>query len=233
MLFSGSSVGDVTKLLPARYNFTMAKKNKTAEIILNLIIVAFTILGIILMLTRNPQDGALQTTGLANFRYYTVLSNVFCGIVSVVYLLFVLLKKDTDKLRVLKLAGVCGVTITFAVVAFMFGPLYGYPQFYKGGNLYFHLLEPLVAMVEYILVRRGKMPFRYTLFSAVPTLIYGIGYILNILINGIGGPWPNTNDFYAFLSWGWPVGIVILFAITLSSFAVACIFRAISNKRAT
>ena len=232
MLFSGSSVGDVTKPFPARYNSTMTKKNKTAEIILNLIIVAFTIVGIILMLTRQPREGALQTTGLANFRYYTVLSNVFCGIVSVLYLVFILIKKDTDKIRVLKLAGVCGVTITFAVVAFMFGPLYGWPQFYKGGNLYFHLLEPLVAMVEFILVRRSRMPFRYTLFAAVPTLLYGIGYTLNILINGLGGPWPNTNDFYAFLSWGWPVGIVILLSITLLSFALACVFRAISNKRA-
>ena len=54
----------------------------------------------------------------------------------------------------------------------------------------------------------------------------------NILINGIGGPWPDTNDFYAFLSWGWPVGIAIFASITLMAFAVACIFRLISNKRA-
>ena len=76
------------------------------------------------------------------------------------------------------------------------------------------------------------MPFRFTVIAAVPTLLYGIGYLLNIMINGIGGPWPYTNDFYAFLSWGWPVGILIFTVITLSAFGVACIFRAVSNRRA-
>ena len=215
------------------YNELMSNSKKSAsELILNLVIVGLTIAGIVLMLTGKNGEGALQTSGIGNFKFYTVLSNVFCGLVAAVYLVFILLKKDTDKIRVLKLAAVCGVAITFAVVAFMFGPLYGFPQFYKRGNLFFHLLEPLAAMAEFIFIRRKKIPFKYTVISAVPTLLYGIGYMTNILINGVGGPWPDTNDFYAFLSWGWPVGIAIFAVITLSAFGVACIFRAISNKRA-
>ena len=211
----------------------MSRQSRSViEIILNIVIVGFTIVGIILMLTGKPEEGALQSTGIENFKFYTVLTNVFCGIIALIYLVLVLLKKYTDKLAAFKLAAVCGVAITFAVVAFMFGPLYGFPQFYKRGNLFFHLLEPVTAMVEFLLVRRQKMPFRFTVFAAIPTLLYGIGYMLNILINGIGGPWPYTNDFYAFLSWGWPVGIAIFSVITLSAFAVACIFRAVSNKRA-
>ncbi|MBQ6016521.1 MAG: hypothetical protein IJL19_01410 [Clostridiales bacterium] len=209
----------------------MSRKNTTSEIIFNLVIVLLAVTGIILMLTSYPEEGALQSSGLENFKFYTVLTNVFCGIIALVQLIFILLKKDTDKIRVLKLAAVVGVAITFAVVAFMFGPLYGYPQFYKRGNLFFHLIEPLAAIAEFILIRREKMPFRYTVFAAIPTLLYGIGYLLNILINGIGGPWPYTNDFYAFLSWGWPVGIAIFTGIPLTAFAVACVFRAISNKR--
>lgn len=211
----------------------MSRQSRSViEIILNIVIVGFTIVGIILMLTGKPEEGALQSTGIENFKFYTVLTNVFCGIIALIYLVLVLLKKNTDKLAAFKLAAVCGVAITFAVVAFMFGPLYGFPQFYKRGNLFFHLLEPVTAMVEFLLVRRQKMPFRYTVFAAIPTLLYGIGYMLNILINGIGGPWPYTNDFYAFLSWGWPVGIGIFAAITLTAFGVACLFRAVSNKRA-
>lgn len=207
------------------------KDHKTFEIILNLIIVIFTVIGIILMLTSEAEEGALQSSGIENFKFYTVLTNVFCGIVASVFLVFKILKKVTEKIRVLKLAAVVGVAITFAVVAFMFGPLYGFLQFYKRGNLYFHLLLPVTAMIEFIVVRRKKMPFRYTVFAAIPTLLYAIGYLLNILINGLGGPWPDTNDFYGFLNWGWPGGIVIFTGIPLAAFAVACIFRAISNKR--
>lgn len=208
----------------------MSKKNSSAETILNIIIIIFTIVGIVLMLTGNPEEGALQASGIENFKFYTVLTNVFCGIVALIYLCFILLKQNTDKLAVLKLAAVCGVAITFAVVAFMFGPLYGYPQFYRRGNLFFHLLLPVMAMAEFIVVKRKRIPFVHTIIAAVPTLLYGIGYMLNILLNGIGGPWPDTNDFYAFLSWGWPVGIGIFAGITLSSFAVACLFRLISNR---
>ena len=207
------------------------KEHKTFEIILNLIIVIFTVIGIILMLTSKAEEGALQSSGFENFKFYTVLTNVFCGIVASVFLVFKLLKKDTEKIRALKLAAVVGVAITFAVVAFMFGPLYGFLQFYKRGNLYFHLLLPVTAMIEFIVVRRKKMPFRYAVYAAVPTLIYAIGYLLNILINGIGGAWPDTNDFYGFLNWGWPVGIAIFTGIPLTAFGVANIFRAISNKR--
>ena len=183
------------------------------------------------MLTSKAEEGALQSSGLENFKFYTVLSNVFCGIVALIYLICLFAKKDIGKIAALKLAAVCGVAITFAVVAFMFGPLYGFLQFYKRGNLHFHLLLPVTAMIEFIFVKRRKIPFKFTVFAAIPTLIYGIGYLLNILINGIGGPWPDTNDFYGFLNWGWPVGIAIFTGIPLTAFVVACLFRAISNKR--
>lgn len=208
------------------------KRSKT-ELVLNLVIVILTVIGVVLMLTGKPEEGALQASGIENLKFYTVLTNVFCGVIAFVFLIFILLGRDTGKIRVLKLAAVCGVAITFAVVAFMFGPLYGYPQFYQRGNLFYHLLLPLTAMVEFILVRRPKMPFRYTIFAAVPTLLYGLGYMTNILINGMGGQWPDTNDFYAFLSWGWPVGIMIFACITLTAFGVACIFRVVNNKRST
>ena len=210
----------------------MGKKSQTAEMIFNTVIVILTAIGIVLMVTGKSEEGALQSSGIENFKFYTVLTNVFCGLVALICLVLLIAKKNTDKMAAFKLAAVCGVAITFAVVAFMFGPLYGYPQFYKRGNLFFHLLEPLVAIVEFILIRRKKIPFKYTVIAAVPTLLYGIGYMTNILINGIGGPWPDTNDFYAFLSWGWPVGIAIFAVITMLAFTVACIFRAVSNKRA-
>ena len=202
-----------------------------SEIVLNLVIVILAVTGIILMVTGTSEEGALQASGIENFKFYTVLTNVFCGFIALIYLICLLINKGADSLVALKLAAVCGVAVTFAVVAFMFGPLYGFPQFYKRGNLFFHLLLPLTAMLEFIIVKRRRMPFRYTVIAAVPTLLYGICYMLNILINGIGGEWPDTNDFYAFLSWGWPVGIMIFAGITLTAFGVACLFRAISNKR--
>ena len=207
------------------------KYHSASELIFNIIIVVLAAAGVTIMLTGGPDEGVLHASGIANFKFYTVLTNVFCGIVAAVYLILLMLKRDTGRLAVLKLAAVCGVAITFAVVGFFFGPLYGYLQFYLRSNLFFHLLLPVAAMAEFLVVRRKPIPFRYAVISAVPTFIYGICYMLNILINGIGGPWPDSNDFYGFLSWGWPAGILIFCGITLTAFGSACLFRFISNKR--
>ena len=51
----------------------MSGKNNTAEIIFNLVIVLLAVTGIILMLTSHPEEGALQSSGAGNFKFYTVL----------------------------------------------------------------------------------------------------------------------------------------------------------------
>lgn len=215
------------------YNLYMDdSKRLKAGVIMNIVMVIFTVIGTFLMFTRTPEGGSLNASGIENFKFYTVLSNVFCGLVSLIYLLIVLFKKDPDKIRGLKLAALVGVMITFAVVAFMFGPLYGFLRFYKGGNLFFHLLLPLAALFEFILYKWDWMPFRYAVFATIPTVLYGIGYTLNILKNGVGGPWPDSNDFYSFLSWGWKGGIIIFTAIVFLAFIIALVFRGINNKRA-
>ena len=208
----------------------MNKKEFPAKIILNILIVLLCAIGTAAMLRGKPEEASLTASGIENFKFYTVLTNVFLGIASLIDLVFCFRKQSPSWLIPVRLAGVCGVTITFAVVAFFFGPLYGFPQFYKGGNLYFHLLEPIAAIVEFIAVKRGTITFRHTVIAAVPTLIYGCGYLGNILINGIGGPWPDTNDFYGFVNWGYPVGVLIFISITLIAFGTACIFRKINNR---
>ena len=67
------------------------QKRPAAEVILNLIIVVFTAVGIVFMVTGKAEDGALQASGIENFKFYTVLTNVFCGAVSTVYLTCLLL----------------------------------------------------------------------------------------------------------------------------------------------
>ena len=97
----------------------MSKRDSITGFIVNLVIVVFAAIGTYLMFTGTPVEGSLQATGIENFKFYTVLSNVFCGFVALIYLLTAVIRKDTDKIRGLKLAALCGVTITFAIVAFI------------------------------------------------------------------------------------------------------------------
>lgn len=194
-------------------------------ILLNALIFAFTLLGIGIMLYLNGNDGGLlSSSGWENFKYFTVLSNVFCGIVAGVCLVTKgLTARCPMWLMVLKLAAAAAVMVTFLVVACFFGPLYTYPVLYRGSNLWFHLIIPLLGMAEFCLMD-GEIPFRMTFLTGAPALVYGCFYMGNILING-KGQWPDTNDWYGFVNWGWGPAMVIFACIVLTNWGAACLLR--------
>ena len=128
---------------------------------------------------------------------------------------------------------VTSVGLTFSIIAFFLQPMYRELNMYKGGNLFFHLIVPVIAMVEFILFEKDDrdetLPFRYTFIAAIPSVIYGFGYLINILINGTG-VWPDTNDWYGFLNWGYPVGAGIFVGVVLINWVVALIIRLLYKK---
>ncbi len=198
--------------------------------ILNILIVILTIIGIVVMFAINVPIGGLISYGFENFKYYTVLSNVASGVVAAVYLF----RKDKDgisgRLISAKLMSVSAVTLTFLIIALFLGPIYGHAMMYRGSNVFFHLIVPILAMIEFVILDTGnKIPFRYAVYSMIPTIIYGVCYALNLFLNGIG-QWPETNDWYGFVNWGYPVGFAIFGMIILATFATACLLRFAKNK---
>ena len=101
----------------------MNKKQKIS-MILNCLIVLFTIFATVSMIIGFQFMGEIKVLSSASFKafkYFTVDSNVFAGLVSLVYLIFLcLLAKGKIKslpkwLNYLKLAATSGVTLTMMV----------------------------------------------------------------------------------------------------------------------
>ena len=63
-------------------------KREYALIIFNILIVIFVAIGTIVMLNNHDSATGLTSEGIENFKYFTVLSNIFCGIVALLYLVF-------------------------------------------------------------------------------------------------------------------------------------------------
>lgn len=97
---------------------------------------------------------------------------------------------------------------------------------YERGNFWFHLICPLVAMMEFLVLSLGekKISFVWSFIPVIPVALYGSCYFLNTMLNGTG-KWPNTNDFYGFLNWGVPVGMIIFGCIMLMSWMIALLLR--------
>ena len=205
----------------------MNKKDKV-QVILNLLIVVFVGFGTYAMLTNVESGSGLTSSGIENLKYFTVLSNELCGIVALLWLVFCFMGKK--QMLLAKMMGASATGLTFLIIAAFLQPMYPDLNLYKGGNFWFHLVVPLIAMLEFVLTeRKEKIPFRYTIFSAALALIYGIGYLINIGLNGIG-TWPESNDWYGFLNWGYPVGIAIFAVIVLMDFGIACLLRFVNRR---
>ena len=173
--------------------------------------------------------GTLSENGLGNLRYFTLQSNILEGIASAVWLAGV--RRDGgagDMTERFKYIAAASVGLTFVTVMGFLGPLYGYPAMFTGANLFFHLIVPVASMAEIILLSDMDYSRRDNFLCMIPPLVYGAVYLANIGINGIG-EWPETNDWYLFLSWGYPTGILIFAIICLVTLLIGLMMRKLNR----
>ncbi len=166
-------------------------------------------------------QGVLSSRGIASFKYFTILSNLLEAFACVVWLF----KKN----ETLKYVACVSVMLTFTVVLAFLGPLFGYVFMFSGPNLWFHGLVPLISLAELLFMHKGSYSGKENLLAALPMGIYGVLYIGNNLINGIG-EWPSSNDWYGFLTWGYPVGFCIYFIILFVTYLIGFVLRKIKSR---
>ena len=173
------------------------------------------------------RDGTLGGNGWSDLKYFTVLSNLFTGVVAAIWFVVSLKEKRTPAwLAILKYVAATAVFVTFTVVVVFLGPLYGYGRMYHGANLFFHLLIPLFAVAEEAIFGE-EISFKESFFACVPPLVYGIGYLTNCIVNGIGSWDTVRNDWYSFLEWGYGVGAAIFIVICAVAWGLGLALRAL------
>ena len=75
-----------------------------------------------------------------------------------------------------------------------------------------------------------KLTKKDNLFALLPVLAYGVGYLLNIAINGVS-EYPNSNDWYGFLSFGIPGVIVMYVVLTGITLLYGYVIRKVIDNR--
>ena len=172
-------------------------------------------------------SGSLIQNGLGSLRFFTMLSNLFVGFVAIAWLISVGKSEDSRasaRVELFKYIAAASVGLTCATVLFFLGPIYGYAAMFEGYNLPMHLITPVVAIIEIIFLSDTQYTKKDNLLVIIPPMLYGIGYLANILINGIG-KWPDTNDWYFFFYWGYPVGVVIYIALLTVTWLIGLLMR--------
>ena len=199
----------------------------------NFLIAVITIWCWIAILAAVTDMGSpLMAGGLYSLKFFTTLSNLFngaaCAATSIVLMLG---KTPSQGLRTWKLAGTSAVGLTFLTVMIFLGPIYGYGGMFLGTNFWYHLALPVISMLCFVTLERDtRLPFRTTFLAVVPMLLYSVGYLGNVLIQG-PGEWPDKHDFYGFLLWGWPIGIAIACGLVVLIWVLAVVLRRLNGKK--
>jgi len=159
-----------------------------AGLICNAAIVLLEIVAVCL----NMREG-----GLPVFRYYTVLSNVFAGLASALFVVFFFARRGQTPLLVARLRFyfTCCLTITLLVVVFVLAPMLKdytlWQLLTQGSMLYQHLLCPVLAIVSFTVFERdGRLTRRDVLFSLIPTALYAAVTIPLNIARVLYGPYP-------------------------------------------
>ena len=166
-------------------------------------------------------DNMLGAKGISSLKYFTVLSNLFEALSCLIWLI----KKDE---RIKYIASV-SVGLTFFTVMLFMGPVFGYNIMFIGSNFWFHLVVPIVAILEVIFLNRETFSYKDNMYSVVPMLVYGVFYVGNVLINGVG-QWPHTNDWYGFFAWGYEGAVAAVLIIVLATYFIGFAIRRLNNK---
>ena len=217
----------------------MKKEYVKVSLIMNIIIFALVLLASIIMFTGYKfMEGPailLESSKLGMFRFFTVDSNIFMGVISFIFIIkdIEFLKgkiKDIDKrYYILKLMSTVAVAITFFVVFTYLGPISkgGIMSMLLNSNLFFHLVIPVLSMLTFTLFEgTSKLELKDIYYGVVPTVLYSIYYLINVLVHIENGKVSPIYDWYWFVQGGlWNAFIVAPLMIVISCFISLILWR--------
>lgn len=202
------------------------KQNKLLipSFILNILTAILVIIGVIIMFTIG--SGALADNSITVFKYFTFQSNLFMGVIAIIYVIYQLLiikgKKENipHVLIVFNHVGVSAVGLTFIIVLAFLAPGYGFEHMYQKANLFFHGIVPVIAMVNYMFLQKEcHFKFIQTLFALIPSVLYGAVYF--IVVASLNGYGDINIDFYWFGKDGPLMGAVNYLGIVTIAYITA------------
>jgi len=211
---------------------------KKLSLILNIIIVILTIFASFLMFTgikiTHGAEPILETTKIGMFKFFTVDSNIFMGIIALIYAIKEITNKEITKtMYKLKLMATTAVSLTFIIVFTYLGPISkdGIISLLQNSNIFFHLVIPVLSIITFTLFERtNKLKFKDSLYGIIPTIIYAVLYLINILIHMENGKVSPVYDWYWFVQNGVKTAIIVAPMIIIISYIISLILWKLNRK---
>lgn len=222
---------------------SIVKKTKIS-LTINIIIFIFTLFASIVMFTgfkfMHGIEPVLESTKLGMFRFFTVDSNMFMGLIALIfaYKEIQLIKGKINNIPkiyyILKLMGTTAVSLTFVVVFAYLGPISkgGIPSMLMNSNLFYHFLTPVLSIVTFVSFEKNNfLKKKDTLFGIIPTILYAIYYLINILIHIENGKVSPVYDWYWFVQSGVWTAVIVAPMILFITYIISLLLYIFSRKK--
>ncbi len=191
------------------------------SLVLNALIVVFTAYSVFLCF-YDPASRDFTANGRYAFRYFTVDSNVFCALASLLMIVMELrmLAKGGGLLPkwilLFKFMGTVTVALTcLTCVFYLSGMLGGFANLIHGKELFMHLLTPVAAALSFVVFEHGAPLKLWSIFlPVVPVAAYGAVYFYMVLaVPKDRGGW---QDVYRLVrNRDWYTSTLVMFAAVL------------------
>jgi len=191
------------------------------SLLINLVLAVSTAICIGLSAKESPMHVVM--------RFFTSLSNVYCGLAGLLLAVFRALELSgaiaavPNWVLLIKYSATAAVTVTLLTVMVFLGPFVaGFKPLLSGGGLWLHLINPVLALVSLFIWDKPQAGFASVFLGLLPVLLYGILYLYKVVVLPEGKGW---DDFYAFNRGGkWPVSFS---AMMVGAFLISLVLWAV------
>ena len=210
---------------------------------INLVVFLLVVIGVICMFCDIQFMGKsiiLTATKLELFKFFTVDSNIFMGVSSLLFAgleisIFKGKRKEIPKFfYLLKFMATVSVTLTFLVTLCFLVPNSTFPMFafYQNSNLFFHLIVPILSAFTFLFFENStKLTLKDTFYGLVPMVIYSIYYITRVVSHLGAKDFFIRYDFYGFLRNGNQNIVMVSMIILLITYGISFVLYFFHTRR--
>lgn len=171
----------------------------------------------------------IMSRGWLAFQYYTMDSNIFAAITSILLIIALLTKGKPSKLvNSLRYYSTCCVTVTFIVVITILVPLDGWDtlpsRLFMETDLWLHTVGPLLNLFSFLFFEHEyKLENKEIGLALIPTILYAVVAVVLNLVKVIDGPYPFLRVYdqgpVKTVMWIVLIGAMVCFIAFLLKFA--------------
>lgn len=196
------------------------RRKSLVALILNIILVIFGLIGVI-----------LASKEIENiFLFYTEDSNILAIISSLLFAIFLIVKKDIKHIPTwvctFRYVATCCLSVTMIVVITILIPSDNISYFdgikhfmLEGSMLFHHFLCPVISFISFTMFEGNeKLNKKKTIwFAIIPTFIYGLLFTVLNILRIVDGPYP----FLRVHNQSWFISIVWIIVIFVGNYLIA------------